>query len=161
MFGLRHTSSRISPFGIALAGVALALAWAVPAAEEAKTAGISVGRMLFCRSIKDREPQEAAETFPNTLEKVYCFTVILDAGPETHVVHRWYHGDKLMAEIELKAKGDYWRTWSSKGITPGWTGTWRVDVVSADGEVLKSGSFELVAEGAESGQADESGGPQE
>ncbi|MCX5752763.1 MAG: DUF2914 domain-containing protein, partial [Candidatus Krumholzibacteria bacterium] len=34
-----------------------------------------------------------------------------------------------------------WRTWSSKKILPEWQGTWRVDVLAPDGEVLKSGSF--------------------
>lgn len=123
------------------------------ASSESK--GISVGRMLFCRSIEDREPQETAEKFPNDIEKVYCFTVIVNAGAETHVVHKWYHNEKLMAEVTLKAKGDYWRTWSSKRMVPGWTGTWRVDVVSADGKVLKSASFELVAAQEAEAEAEE------
>jgi hypothetical protein len=123
----------------------LALSCLAPAAETTDAPSISVGRMAFCSSIKDREPQEPAETFPKTITKVYCFTVILNAGPETHVVHKWYYHDKLVAEVDLKAQGDYWRTWSSKEMLPEWTGTWRVDVVSVDGEILKSASFELVA----------------
>ena len=104
---------------------------------------ISVGRMMFCRSIEDREPQEAAEKLPNDLEKVYCFTVIVNAGAETHVVHKWYHGDKLMAEVTLKAEGEYWRTWSSKRMLESWTGAWRVDILDENGTVLISTPFEL------------------
>ncbi|MBN1918838.1 MAG: DUF2914 domain-containing protein [Verrucomicrobia bacterium] len=112
------------------------------ASEEATTAAISVGRMVFCRSIEEREPKDAAETFPTDVGRIYCFTAILNAGPEeTHVVHKWYRGEELMAEVKLKAQGEYWRTWSVKGIMAEWTGRWRVDVVSAAGDVLKSASF--------------------
>jgi hypothetical protein len=134
-----------------LAAVIVLLPAAAP--EEAKQ--ISVGRMVFCRAIKDREPQEAAVSFPNDIEKVLCFTEILDAGAETHVVHKWYFGDELMAEVKLKAQGEYWRTWSSKRMSAEWTGTWRVDVVAADGTVLRSESFELVAPGQEPGPGEE------
>ncbi len=127
----------------------------LPTALSSETKQISVGRMMFCRSIKDREPQKAATSFPNDIEKVYCFTVILDAGAETHVVHKWYHKGKLRAEVKLKAKGEYWRTWSSKRMLPGWTGTWRVDIVSADGKILKSKSFELMTPGTEEAEPEE------
>jgi len=148
----RHCSS-ISRWVPAALVLTLAALWCpAPAAETAETASISVGRMMFCRSIKDREPQEPANTFPNTIEKVYCFTAILNAGAETHVVHKWYYQDKLMAEVRLKAKGEYWRTWSSKQMLQEWRGTWRVDVVSADGKILKSASFELVAAEDEAGE---------
>jgi len=133
-----------------------------PASSETPaTSSISVGRMVFCRAVKDREPQEAAEAFPVDIGRVYCFTEILNAGTEeTYVIHRWYLGDKLMAEVKLKAQGEYWRTWSYKSVTPEWKGGWRVDVVSAAGEVLKSGSFTLgeaepsEAPGTESGGQD-------
>ena len=162
----RHCSSTTRWVRAALLLTLAALSCLAPAAETTETASISVGRMMFCRSIKDREPQEPANTFPNTIEKVYCFTVILNAGAETHVVHKWYHQDKLMAEVRLKAKGEYWRTWSSKQMLQEWTGAWRVDVVSADGEILKSASFELAAdkdEAAEDGsqERDESQEPPE
>ncbi len=138
------------PFSLrVLAALTLALLFFGAAASEPEASGISVGRMKFCRAIKDREPQQAADRFPSDIEQVYCFTVILNAGAETHVVHKWYHQEKLMAEVKLTARGEYWRTWSSKRMLPEWSGTWRVDVVSADGQVLKSLSFQLVAAGAE------------
>ena len=140
----KHTSSTTRWRQGVLILSLLALSCLALAAEAPETPTISVGRMIFCRSIKDREPQEPAETFPNTIEKVYCFTAILNAGDETHVVHKWYHEEKLMAEVQLKAKGEYWRTWSSKQMVAGWTGTWRVDIVSADGKILKSMSFKLL-----------------
>ena len=41
----------------------------------------------------------------------------------------------------LRVAGTNWRTWSSKNIDPMWTGSWRVDIVGPDGEVLQSVSF--------------------
>jgi hypothetical protein len=134
---------------VLLVPVALASETTTETGEDGSSNGatptISVGRMLFCRSIKEREPQETAARFPNDIELVYCFTVIENAGAEaTQVTHKWYWGDKLMGSVQLKAQGEYWRTWSLKHLQPEWTGTWRVDVVSVDGKVLKSASFEVV-----------------
>jgi hypothetical protein len=154
---VRCFSGRICWFvALAAAAIVAANACRSRASETApsESKGISVGRMVFCRSIKDREPQETAEKFPNDIKSVFCFTVIVNAGAETHVVHKWYHGEKLMAEVTLKAQGEYWRTWSTKRMAADQTGTWRVDVVSADGKILKSASFELVAAGAEEEQAE-------
>lgn len=139
---------------LAVAALALCL---VSAALPPEPSGISVGRMKFCRAIKDREPHQPAAKFPSDIEKVYCFTVILNAGEETHVVHRWYRKEKLMAEVKLTARGEYWRTWSSKRMLPEWAGGWRVDVAAADGRTLKSLSFELVAAGTDAGPKGQAG----
>ena len=129
----------------------------LPAASLQEPKSISVGRMKFCRAIKDREPHQPAAKFPSDIEKVYCFTMILNAGEETHVVHRWYRKEKLMAEVKLTARGEYWRTWSSKRMLPEWAGAWRVDVAAADGRTLKSLSFELVAAGTDAGSKEQAG----
>lgn len=131
---------------IAIVSLGVALGGRLAASEEVAANPLSVGRMIFCRSIEEREPKGVAETFPVDVARVYCFTAILNAGPgETHVVHKWYRGDELMAEVKLRAQGEYWRTWSVKTIEPDSTGRWRVDVVSAAGVVLKSASFVLGA----------------
>jgi hypothetical protein len=146
-YRLKHTSSIASCCfkGILFASVTLAVcAASSEETGEAEATAISVGRMVFCRSIEEREPHGAADVFPEDVGRIYCFTVVLNAGAEgTHVVHKWYFQDKLMAEVKLKARGEYWRTWSVKNVTPEWKGPWRVDVVSATGEVLKSRSFVL------------------
>jgi hypothetical protein len=48
-----------------------------------------------------------------------------------------------MSRIELPVRSSDWRTWSSKTIFPGSAGEWKVDVLDAEGALLKSVSFRL------------------
>lgn len=109
----------------------------------AQDAALSVDEMKFCTSVEERQPVSADTVFSNTIERVYCFTKISGADQATTVTHVWYFGDKEMARVDLNVKGSPWRTWSSKRIIPEWSGTWKVDVVSAAGEVLKSATFKI------------------
>ena len=70
-----------------------------------------------------------------------CFTKITGVDGESSVTHVWYHGDEEMGRVELPVRASMWRTWSAKTILPGATGQWRVDMLSAAGDVLKSASF--------------------
>ena len=109
---------------------------------------LEVSEMAICTAVEDRNPVGADSMFLNTVEQVYCFTKITGGTGEEAIAHVWYYGDKEMARVDLKVGGDPWRTWSSKRIIEEWTGDWRVDVVTASGEILKSMKF-TIQEGAE------------
>ncbi len=102
---------------------------------------LSVEEMTFCTAVQDRAPAGIDTAFASTVENVYCFTKLAGAAGETSVSHVWYFGDNEIARIELSVGGSPWRTWSSKKILPEWQGSWRVDVLSAAGDVLRSESF--------------------
>ncbi|RJR26763.1 MAG: DUF2914 domain-containing protein [Candidatus Latescibacterota bacterium] len=122
--------------------IVLVAACALPAfaalAEEG--AAPSVDEMSFCTAVQDRAPAGVDTAFASTVENVYCY-VKTSGAAGTSVVHVWYFGDREMARVELAVNGSPWRTWSSKKILPEWQGGWRVDVLSAAGDVLKSGTF--------------------
>lgn len=123
-----------------LIGVAAALA--VPAAVWAQ--GAAVNQAAVGTGVADRVPQGVAESFPASVGTVYAFTEVAGVPAGGEVVHRWYHGDVLRAEVKLPVgDGSRWRTWSSKTIWAGWTGAWRVDVAAADGTVLQSLTFTI------------------
>ena len=65
-------------------------------------------------------------------------------GDSTTVSHVWYHGENRRADVKLNVRGYRWRTWSTKVIQKDWTGDWRVDIVSADGKILKSKRFRII-----------------
>ena len=48
-----------------------------------------------------------------------------------------------MAEVPLEIKYSTFRTWSYKGISPQWTGAWRVEIVDVADKVLKVLDFEV------------------
>ena len=84
-----------------------------------------------------------AETFASDVPSVYCLSRIHGLSGDTTVTHAWYHEGVTRAKVELPVRSENWRTWSSKRMLPGWTGTWEVKVLDADGTVLASATFEL------------------
>jgi hypothetical protein len=90
----------------------------------------------------DREPQGVAESFKSDVGKVYCWTKVTGAEG-TEITHAWFKGEGKMGEVKLAVKYPSTRTWSAKTIPADGKGDWRVDVVAADGTVLKSLSFKV------------------
>lgn len=112
---------------------------AVVGAQQA--AGLKVEQMVFCSAVQDRQPVGADTAFADTVGSVYCFTRITGGSDTSSVDHVWYYNGKEMTAVTLPVKASSWRTWSSKKIGPEYKGTWRVDVKSPSGEVLKSAEF--------------------
>ncbi len=109
----------------------------------AAAADLQVADAVVARSIIDRVPVGVAESFPADVGKVWCYTRIKGAEGPTTISHRWYYGERLMAEVPLEVRSALFRTYSSKRILPSWKGEWRVDVVSEDGTVLKTVRFRI------------------
>ena len=110
---------------------------------------LKIERIAICTSVEDRQPVGEADVFVDTTGSLYCYTEIRGMGDATSISHVWYHGTNRRAEVKLNVQGYRWRTWSSKVIQLDWTGDWRVDVVSADGKILKSKRFRIVETGIE------------
>ena len=109
-----------------------------------KPSSLTVERASLATSIIDREPQGAANTFPRDIEKIYFFTHLQGALDSTVIYHRWYYKNNLMAEVELPIKSNSWRTYSSKRIIYEWIGNWFVEAVDAEGNILKTLTFEIL-----------------
>jgi len=107
--------------------------------------GMQVSQITFATAIEDRQPIGPGTSFSGDVEQLYCFTAINGAEGETSVNHVWYYNDVEMARVNLSVRAATWRTWSSKRIMPYWVGQWRVDVESADGNVLASKAFSVTA----------------
>lgn len=61
--------------------------------------------------------------------------------------HVWEHDGQEVVRVNLgEVRGNRWRTWSAKYLTPLMTGTWTVSAVGEDGTVFVSESFRYVAE---------------
>lgn len=97
----------------------------------------------ICTEIQEREPVGAGNTFPATVGKLFCHTLVEGAEEPTMVTHVWYHGEDKMAEVALEVNSVRWRTWSSKNIVESWTGGWHVDILDEAGKVLTSIAFQI------------------
>ena len=121
----------------------LLIAVLLAAGSSALAAGMSVAQGVITTQVADRAPVDAVETYPASVGKLYCFTHLVGAAAPTTVTHVWYRGDQEMARVVLPVRSADWRTWSSKRILPGWTGSWRVEVLDAAGQVLQTIPFTL------------------
>ncbi|MCH7818461.1 MAG: DUF2914 domain-containing protein [Candidatus Marinimicrobia bacterium] len=105
---------------------------------------LKVERIVVSTAVEERRPVGESDTFPDSVGTLFCYTEIRGMGDSTTVSHVWYHGEIRRADVQLNVRGYRWRTWSTKVIQEDWTGAWRVDVVSADGKILKSKRFRII-----------------
>ena len=122
--------------------LALVVASSVAVAQEAAVSTVDIA---FGTDI-DREKRElVGETavFTAGIERITCLTRLKGLEAPTSVTHVWYRDGKTMARVDLNVASSNWRTWSSKGLLPDWTGHWEVKVLDSDGRVIGSAGFDV------------------
>lgn len=122
-----------------LVSTLLAAAVCLPSLSQARQ--ISVQESSIGTFVSERKPYGTASHFSSEVGRLVAFTRIVGGDTNTRVTHKWYYGNKLMAEVQLRIGADSWRTWSSKNIVSDWVGEWRVDVVAEDGTWLETIRF--------------------
>ena len=108
----------------------------------ANLAAGEVTRAMFTTGIDNREPVAIVDSIDSTSSNsISFFTEITNMSGQT-VTHQWTHLDKIMFEKTFEVKAERWRVWTSKTLIPSWTGTWTVNVLDDERELLTSKSFE-------------------
>ncbi|MFQ5988955.1 MAG: DUF2914 domain-containing protein [Candidatus Methylomirabilales bacterium] len=129
---------------IAVVGVTLPIL----AASEDRIARLEDNSLRIVRDVVttqviDREPVNDGLVFSASMGPVYYFTEVKGAHTSTYISHIWYYEGRQMAKVPLNIEGPRWRTWSSKQMLNEWSGSWRVEAVDADGNLLSSQTFEV------------------
>jgi len=109
-----------------------------PAESEMTQGGVEVLRMVLCRDVKDRVPDQEI-TSAKVGDTVVGWTQIRSGMGETTVTHRWLHEAENMGDVSLTVKSSPWRTWSRKTLSA--EGNWKWQVLDAQGSVLKQTAF--------------------
>ena len=112
-------------------------------AQDASGNLLEVSKAAICTEIVDRSPVGGGVRFPSTVEKLYCFSRISNIESATQIQHVWYFDNIERARVELPVNPPSWRTYSSKKIMPEEIGSWRVDILDNEGNVLKTLGFEI------------------
>ena len=130
------------PAPAATAPAAPAPAAAAPTAAPA--ASFTIARMDLATGMENRQPIGIATAFPSTTEKVYCFLELNNVTANTSFTYVWTFGLNEMARVTQTANRTVakYRTWSTKALG-GMKGDWKVDLVDANGTVLKSAAFKV------------------
>ena len=105
-----------------------------------------ISRAVLTTGISEREPVDVLkDSIEQTefQEKLFFFTEVRKLKGQT-ISHLWFHQDQLMAEIPLTISADRYRTYSSKNIMPSQTGQWRVEAVTAQGELMAQKTFRII-----------------
>ena len=74
----------------------------------------------------------------------FFFYTRISSPTNTSVEHRWYRDGRLRQSVELAVRANWgpgYRTYSRQTITRESVGEWRVEVRSADGDVLAEERF--------------------
>jgi hypothetical protein len=135
---------------ILLAGTLGSTVWAqektkpeISVKETKETGDMAIARMVVGTGVENREPVGAAETFPATTEKLFCFLEMTNIPKDTEVAVVWTCGDKEMLKTTLPVKaGAKWRTHAFKTVK-GLKGDWKVEAKDASGKTLKDVKFKV------------------
>jgi hypothetical protein len=117
----------------------------VPGLALAEDARPRIVELAVTTKVVKGKPIDAVHRISSQAVKVlYCFTrVAAQSDSEGTIKHVWYRNNQVMAEYELPFKGERWRTFSKKPITPGDAGEWRVEVLDSAGRQLNSVKFRM------------------
>ena len=112
--------------------------------EKAKEGtSLTIARLVVGTGVENGEPAGAAETFPASKEKVYCFLEATNIAKDTEVSFVWSYGNKEMLRTTLPLKaGPKWRTYANKNLR-GLKGDWKVEIKDSEGKVLKDVKFKV------------------
>ncbi len=104
-----------------------------------------INRAKLVTYVVNREPVgENLETITVDQEsetKLFYFTEVKGLGGQV-ITYRWLYGDQLMFAKSITVTGKYsWRSYTSKRIPPTMTGSWRVELIDSDGNLLTENNF--------------------
>ncbi|MCG7537489.1 DUF2914 domain-containing protein [Pseudoalteromonas sp. OOF1S-7] len=106
-----------------------------------------VSRAVLTSEVVNREPVDVLKDSVEQsafADKLYFFTEVRGLQGQT-IRHLWFHQDQLMAEIDLAISAYRHRTYSSKNIMPSQSGQWRIEVITADDQLLAQKTFRIIA----------------
>jgi len=124
-------------------GSALAVAVAQESTPGRKADAFQLTRAVMCEIIENFEPLGVAAVFPVEAGRVSCYTAFRGIHDTTHVVHKWYRRDELVTTKRLTLKTPSWATYSSIQLREADKGPWRVEVLHAEGRLLRTLRFSV------------------
>jgi len=117
--------------------------------EPAVASAITDPRVLRAQlsaGVKGKEPtarlQPPVQVTGRGDRTIYYFSEVRDFDGQT-VFHRWEREGKVIASVPIKIRGQRWRFYSRKTITPKMTGDWRVVLADSTGKELAGTTFSV------------------
>jgi hypothetical protein len=126
---------------------------AVPPPREVKSrtateASFRVEEVMIAPAMDGLQPVRPGTSFPTSTPRVYCWSRVSSGDllsvpvDSRYVVHRWVHGDETVRERRIDIESADYRAYTRMNIE-GRTGSWRVDILDARGNVIATKRFEI------------------
>lgn len=116
-------------------------------AQDAEAPSVALSTSLtmatMCEGISESMPVNPTIVFPVSNKNAYCLSAFDDVKEKTHINHFWYRRDKLVSNVRLLIQPPRWTTYSSIDLRESDKGPWRVDVVDANNNLLKTLRFSI------------------
>ncbi|MGM0541519.1 MAG: DUF2914 domain-containing protein [Pseudomonadota bacterium] len=96
--------------------------------------------VLTSEIIKQRPGTEFNQAVPKYIRELNFFTQIKQANNQT-ISHRWLFNNQVLATTPLQIKSENYHTWSSKKMSSAWQGTWHIEVLDANQDVIFRKTF--------------------
>jgi hypothetical protein len=112
---------------------------------EAPSAALSTPLTMatMCEGISESMAVNPTIVFPVGNKNAYCLSAFDAVKEKTHINHFWYRRDKLVSNVRLLIQPPRWTTYSSIDLRESDKGPWRVDVVDANNNLLKTLRFSI------------------
>jgi len=117
----------------------------IEANDKIDTSLLRISKYSVCSEIKNKNPGAAKNIFYlNQNNSAFVWVEIWAESFPTHINHIYYLNDKKYCTVLLAIKYIRMRTWSKITLNNSdQKGLWRVDIVAADGTILKQVAFEV------------------
>lgn len=92
---------------------------------------------VFTTSVRRHSPVDEVVTVRDPNQPISFFTELHALAGQT-VVHQWLYGGEIQFEARFDVLTDKWNVWSTQMLPVAMPGSWTVQVVSENGEVLHS-----------------------
>lgn len=107
-------------------------------------APVRVLKATVCRAVENLTPVGVGRVFPLSTGKIYVWTEIEATQVPSKIHHIYYFSGEKISDVSLEVRSPRWRTWSFKTIDKRrYRGEWRVDIATADGNILRQLFFEV------------------
>jgi hypothetical protein len=112
---------------------------------EAPSVSLSMSPAIatMCEGISESMPVNPTIVFPVGNKNAFCLSSFDAVKEKTHINHFWYRRDKLVSNVRLLIQPPRWTTYSSIDLRESDKGPWRVDVVDANNNLLKTLRFSI------------------
>ncbi len=105
---------------------------------------MKVSMAAACKDVQDKNPFGKTHSFQWSTDRVYIWNLIESKTGLSSIRHIYYFEGEVVSDIALDIRSSWWRTWSYKALSDKrYIGNWRVDITSADGNLLESVQFEV------------------